>query len=79
MTEQEYREMKAEHEAAAQAASEGRGAKKGLEERLRKEFKLPDLKAARAKLKTSAAEIAKLEKEVDAAAAAYHQEFQSEA
>lgn len=79
MTEQAYKEMKAQHEAAAQAASEGRGAKRGLEDRLRREFKLQNLAAARAKLKASAAEIAKLEKEVDAAAAAYHNEFASEA
>jgi hypothetical protein len=78
MTEQEYKAMKAQHEAAAQSASEARGAKKGLEERLLKEFKLVNLAAAKAKLKQMDAEVARLDKEVDAAATAYHKEFPGE-
>jgi hypothetical protein len=78
MTEQEYKAMKAGHDAAVQAAAEGRGAKKGLEERLRKEFKLPSLGAAKLKLKHMAADVARLEQEVDAAAAAYQEEFSDE-
>lgn len=79
MTEQEYRRMKEEHEAASRAASESRGQKKGLEDRLRKEFKLPTLAAAKAKLKQMGAEVARLEGEVEEAAAAYHEEFSREA
>jgi hypothetical protein len=79
MTEEEYRAMKVEHDSVQQAASEARGAKKGLEDRLRKEFKLPSLGAAKLKLKHLSADVARLESELETAAAAYQEEFQNEA
>jgi uncharacterized protein involved in exopolysaccharide biosynthesis len=79
MSEDEYRELKAKHDEHVRAASEARGAKKGLEDRIRKEFKLPDLKAAKAKLKSLAGDVARLEGELDELKTAYEEEFPSEA
>lgn len=79
MTEDEYRELKARHDEHVRSASEARGAKKGLEDRIRKEFKLPDLKAAKAKLKTLGNDVTRLEGEVDELKTAYEEEFPSEA
>lgn len=79
MTEQEYKVMKAHHEEAQRAAHEASGAKKGLEDRLRKEFKLPHLAAAKAKLKSYDALVARLDAEVEEAKTAYEEEFADEA
>lgn len=70
--------MKAENEATQKAASEARGALKGLQARLKTEFGLASTAAAKAKLKSLAAEKAKLEKEVEKEAQAYKQEFSNE-
>lgn len=75
MTEQEYKQLKAENDATQKAASEARGAQKNLQARLKTEFGLTSTAAAKAKLKTLAAEKAKLEKEVAEEAEAYKEQF----
>lgn len=61
MTESEYKKIRREHDAAKESASEARGVLQSLTDRLKNEFKLPDVKAARKKLKTLAAEVKTLE------------------
>ena len=75
MTEQEYKALKEEHESAASAASEARGALKNLMARLKGEFKLNSVEEAKARLKKLSAEKARLEKELDAAVSQYQEEF----
>lgn len=78
MTDQEYKQLKAENDAVQKAASEARGALKNLQARLKTEFGLASTAAAKAKLKSLAAEKLRLETEVEEEAEAYKQEFAHE-
>lgn len=75
MTEQAYKALKEQHDAAQEAASEAKGALKNLQARLKNEFGLKSAAEARVRLKEMAAQKAKLEKQVNAAVAKYKQEF----
>ncbi len=78
MTEQEFEKLKAQHEAAIQAASEARGAVNQLTSRLKTEFGLANMAEARKKLKELAAQKQKLERELEDAVENYQKEFPDE-
>lgn len=77
MTDQEYKQLKAENDAAQKAAAEARGAKASHMKRLKEEFGLDSLAAAKQKLNALKSTVSSLEKEVDALHEAYKEEFPS--
>jgi len=74
MEEVEYKKLNLEHELAKTAASEARGVRQTQLARLKEEFNLPDVKAARDRLKVLGREIKTLEADFTQKLEAYKKE-----
>jgi hypothetical protein len=76
MDEKEFKELKEKHDAAQEEAAEARGALNSLKVRLREEFGVKDVKAARERLKELSRQSKTLRAEFDAALKIYKEKHE---